>query len=84
MTRKTAIQIARQSEFLIYTTVEDIGQLIQLYAQLGFFEMEVFVTRELAKKSRKKLEKKGYYTRVTEFEALPNECRLYISWMSNL
>jgi hypothetical protein len=64
--------------------VEDIAYLIQLHAELGMDEMEVFVEKDSVPKLRKALDKKKFYSKVLEFAALEHECRLYISWISNL
>ena len=84
ITKKKALEIARDSESLVYTSKLDIDYLIHLHAELGFFEFEVFVTKELAKKCIPLLEKKGFYARQTNFKALENECRLHVSWISSL
>jgi len=84
MTRKKAIQVTSIFENVVYTSVEDIGQLIQMHAQLGMSEMEIFVAKDCVKKCVKALDKKKFYSRITEFKSLPHECRLYVSWMSSL
>lgn len=84
ITKKQAINLARKAEATVYTTKEDIAHLIYLHAELGFFELEVFVTKELAKKCVVPLEKKGFYAKKIEFKSLENECRLHVSWISNL
>ena len=84
MSRKKAIQITSICENIVYTSVEDISQLIQLHAELGMSEMEVFVSKDCIKKCVSALNRKKFYSRVIEFKSLPNECRLYISWISNL
>lgn len=83
ITKKQAVNLSRKAEVAVYTSKEDIEQLIYLHAELGFFEFEVFVTKELAKKCIASLEKKGFYARQTEFKSLDNECRLHVSWISN-
>lgn len=84
ITRKQAISITRVSESYVYSEVEDIAQLIQLHAELGMDEMEVFIEKKSIKKLKKALDKKKFYSKVTTFKSLEHECRLYISWMSNL
>jgi len=84
ITKKKALKLARESESLVYTSLHDIDYLIYLHAELGFFEFEVFVTKQLAKKATSILEKKGFYARQTEFKSLENECRLHVSWISSL
>jgi hypothetical protein len=84
ISRNAAIKLTRESETIVYTSRYDIAQLIYMHSQLGFFELEVFVTKELAKKCIPFLEKKGYYARETVFKSIKHESRLYISWMSNL
>ncbi len=83
ITKKQAVNLARKAEVSVYTTRYDVEHLIYLHAELGFFEFEVFVTKELAKKCMIFLEKKGFYVRQTEFKSLENECRLHISWISS-
>jgi hypothetical protein len=84
MSKKTAIELTRFSENLVYTSTDDIAQLIQLHAQLGMSEMEVFVSKDIVKKCVKALDKKKFYSKVIEFKSLQHECRLYVSWISNL
>lgn len=84
ITRKQAIDLTRQSEYLVYSDINDIAYLIQIHAELGMDEMEIFIEKTSAKKLKKVLDKKKFYSRVTEFKSLEHECRLYISWMSNL
>jgi hypothetical protein len=84
LTRKKAIELTRQSENLVFCEIEDIAHLIQIHAELGMDEMEVFVEKAAIPKIRKVLDKKKFYSRVFEFESLQNESRLYISWISNL
>lgn len=83
ISKKKALKIARESEMLVYTCKLDIYYLIQLHAELGFFEFEVFVTKELAKKCIPILEKRGFYARKTEFKSLESDCRLHVSWISS-
>jgi hypothetical protein len=84
ISKKTAIKLTRESESIVYTSKDDIAQLIYMHSQLGFSELEVFVTKELAKKCIPLLEKKGFYTRETFFKSIKDESRLHISWISNL
>jgi hypothetical protein len=84
ISRKQAIDLTRQSEYLVYSDINDIAYLIQLHAELGMDEMEIFIEKTSVKKLKKALNKKKFYSRVTEFKSLEHECRLYISWMSNL
>lgn len=84
LTKKKAIALTRQSESIVYSSIEDIAQLIQLHAELGMEEMEVFVEKKQLPKITRTLNKKNYYYKVTNFEALENESRLYVCWMSSL
>lgn len=84
ITRKKAIQITKLAEVSVYSETNDIAQLIQLHAELGMDEMEVFVEKKSVKKLQKALASKKFYSRAIEFEALKNECKLYVSWISNL
>ena len=84
ISRKQAIDLTRQSEYLVYSDINDIAYLIQLHAELGMDELEIFIEKKSAKKLKKALDKKKFYSRVTEFKSLEHECSLYISWMSNL
>jgi hypothetical protein len=83
ITKKQAVKLAKRSEVSVYTTKYDIEHLIYLHAELGFFEFEVFATKELAKRIIPALEKKGFYANQLEFKSLENECRLHVSWISN-
>lgn len=84
LSKKKAFQITHQSENIIYTSKRDISNLVQQHAELGLSEMEVFVDKKNAQKYASSLRKKGFYCRITEFKSLENECRLYVSWISNL
>jgi hypothetical protein len=84
ISKKKALKLARESESLVYTSLYDIDYLIYLHAELGFFEFEIFVTKDLAKRIIPILERKGFYARKTEFKSLEKECRLHVSWISNL
>jgi hypothetical protein len=84
MSRKKAIEITREAEQTVYTSIEDIAQLIELHAKIGMSDMEVFIEKASAKKFIKVLDRKKFYSRITEFKSLEHECRLYISWISNL
>lgn len=84
LTKKKAVQLTMICENLVYTSKEALGNLIELHAQLGMSEMEVFVDKKSAEKYATSLRKKGYYCKVLEFKALEHECRLYVSWISNL
>lgn len=84
LSKKKAMQITVQSENRVYTSKQDLGYLVQLHAELGISEMEVFVERKNVEKHASALRKKGYYCKIIEFKALKNECRLYVSWISNL
>lgn len=84
LTKKKAIAISSQSENLVYLSILDIFQVIHLHAQLGMYEMEIFVEKKKANKLAESIRKKGFYCRIIEFKALENECRLYVSWLSDL
>ncbi len=84
ITRKKAIELTKRAEMSVYSETEDIAQLIQLHAELGMDEMEVFVEKKSVKKLQKVLSTKNFYSKATEFKSLENECRLYISWISNI
>jgi hypothetical protein len=76
-------KLAYESEGIVYTNISDIAVAIQLHAELGQFEMEVFVDKKKAEKFASALRKKKYYCAVFNFEALKHESRLYVSWMSS-
>lgn len=84
LSKKKAIQITSQSENTVYNSKHDLAQLVQLHAELGISEMEVFVDKKNVNKYASMLRKKGYYCKVIEFASLKHECRLYVSWISNL
>lgn len=81
--KKSAIKITRTAEQTVYKSSNEISKLIKLHAMIGMFEMEIFVDKKTAKKSSLYLQKKGFYTRITNFAALENDCRLYVSWISS-
>jgi hypothetical protein len=83
ITKKQAMKKTRESEGLVYTNLSDIYHLIHLHATLGMDDMEVFVEKKSAGKFSNKLMSKGFYCRITPFEALEYECRLYVSWLGN-
>lgn len=82
ITKKKAFQITHNYENLVFININDIGQLIQMHAQLGQYEMEIFVLKKKAEKFASALRKKGFYCRIITFRALEHECRLYVSWIS--
>jgi len=84
LSKKKAIQITAQSENTVYNSKEDLAQLVQLHAELGISEMEVFVDKKNVNKYANMLRKNGYYCKIIEFKSLKHECRLYVSWISNL
>lgn len=84
ISRKKAIELTDQYEHNVYTTKEDIAQLVYMHCQLGLSEMEVFVDKKFSLKCVSMLEKKGFYCRIIKFKALENEVRLYVSWISNI
>jgi predicted transcriptional regulator of viral defense system len=84
ITKKSAIKMTRYAEQVVHKSSSAINEQIQLHAMIGMSEMEIFVDKKTAKKIINSLEKKGYYTRITEFSALENDCRLYVSWMSSI
>jgi len=84
LTKKKAVEISTECEGLVYLNLLDVFQLIQLHAQLGMYEMEIFVEKKKSNKFAESIRKKGFYCRIIEFKALENECRLYVSWISNL
>jgi hypothetical protein len=82
--KKSAIKITKMAEEAVYSNSSDINQMIKLHAMIGMSEMEIFVEKKLAKRSLNSLEKKGFYARITEFPSLESDCRLYVSWISNI
>lgn len=83
MNRKKAMQLTAIYENMVYTSMDDIHQLIQMHTQLGMSEMEVFIEKKKSQKFAQSLRKKGFYCRIFEFKALEHECRFYVSWISN-
>jgi len=84
LSKKRALQLTNQCENIVYTSKQDLGNLVELHAQLGISEMEVFVDLKNVEKYATALRKKGFYCKVIKFQSLKNECRLYVSWISNL
>jgi hypothetical protein len=84
ITKKKAMLLTSESENLVYVNMEVIFQLIQLHAELGMSEMEIFVDKKKSQKYAETLRKNKFYCRIIEFKALKDECRLYVSWISNL
>jgi len=83
MNRKKAMQLTAIYENMVYTSMDDIYQLIQMHTQLGMSEMEVFIEKKKSQKFAQSLRKKGFYCRIFEFKALEHECKFYVSWISN-
>jgi hypothetical protein len=73
-----------KSKNIIYNSIRDLSDIIQLHAGLGMSEMEVYVDKKNCYKYAESFRKKGFYCRVIEFKSLKNECRLYISWISDI
>lgn len=84
LTKKKAMAITEQCENIIYGSIKDISDILQLHAGLGMSEMEVYVDKKKSHKYAESFRKKGFYCRVIEFKSLKNECRLYISWISDI
>lgn len=83
MNKKGIVKLTKESEGLVYTSLEDVEYIIQLHAELGYYEMEVFLEKSLANKVQQSLEKRGFYCRIITFKALENEVRIYVSWISS-
>jgi hypothetical protein len=81
--KKSVVKITRTAEQAVYNSASEIRNLIKLHAMIGMFEMEVFITKKIAKKASLSLQKRGFYTRITNFNSLEKDCRLYVSWISN-
>jgi hypothetical protein len=75
--------IALQSQDIVYTTISDVCMAIQLHAELGDFEMEVYVDKKKAERFANSLRRKKYSCSVFNFKVLENESRLYVYWGSN-
>jgi hypothetical protein len=84
MNKKSIVKLTQESENIVYTSLEDVEYLIQLHAELGYYEMETFIEKDIANKIQQSLDKKGFYCRIINFKALPNEVRIYVSWISSL
>lgn len=84
MNKKSIVKLTQESENLVYTCLEDIEYLIQLHAELGYYEMEAFLEKSIADKVQRSLDKRGFYCKILKFKALPNEVRIYVSWISSL
>lgn len=84
LTKKKAMAITEQCENIIYTSIKDLSDIIHLHAGLGMSEMEVYVDKKKSQKYAESFRKKGFYCRIIEFKSLKNECRLYISWISDI
>lgn len=83
LTKKKAMLLTKDSENLVYINMEGIYYLIQLHAELGISEMEIFIPKKKGHKFATVLRRKGFYCRVIEFKALEHESRLYVSWISS-
>lgn len=83
LSKKRMLKLANDSGALVYTNIKSIALAIELHAQLGHFEMEIFVEKRKVEKFALSLRKKKYYCAVFHFEALKKESRLYVSWFSD-
>lgn len=83
MNKKSIVKLTQESENLVYTSLEDVEYLIQLHAELGYYEMEAFVEKDISSKIQQSLDKRGFYCRIIKFKALQNEVRIYVSWISS-
>lgn len=72
-----------QAQDIVYTNSTDIFMAIQLNAELGNFEMEVFVEKKKAERIASSLRRKKYTCSVFNFKSLENESRLYVYWGSS-
>jgi hypothetical protein len=84
LNKKTVMKITQNAEEAVYSNFQEIGDLIAAHAALGISDMEVFFEKKKVLKLVQKLRKLRFYTRVTEFEALPSQCRVYVSWISDV
>ena len=84
LSKKKAIKITQDAEEAVYSNLKQIDDLIAAHAALGLGDMEVFFEKKKVLKLVQKLRKERFYTRVTEFKALPDQCRVYISWHSDI
>lgn len=84
LTKKKAMAITSQCENLVYFKLSDLSFVLQLHAELGMSEMEVWIIKKKSNRLVEAFRKKGFYCRVIEFKSLKDECKLYISWISDL
>lgn len=84
LNKSKMLKLAYKCENIVYTDIKDIAMAIQLHAELGQFEMEIFVDKKKAQRFASRLRKKKYYCVIFNFKALENQSRLYVSWMSDL
>jgi hypothetical protein len=80
LNKKKIAARARECEGLVCTTIADVAELIEVHAELGHFEIEIFITKKLSPKIYSLLDSKGFYCRTFDFASLEHECKLYVSW----
>jgi hypothetical protein len=64
----------------VFTKISEIDVLIKKHCEIGFDEMEVFITASQYLKIKTVLEKNGYYVSSSRFAAMPDCLAMYVSW----
>lgn len=80
LSKKKMAKLSKDREGLIFTKLSHVYEIIQLHAELGFGSVEIYIDKKIAAKAYSSLDSKGFYCRDYEFECLPNEKKLYVSW----
>lgn len=78
--KKTARKKVQKYHSDIFTKVSEIDALIKKHCEIGFDDMEVFITANQYLKIKTVLEKNGYYVSYSKFEAMPDCLAMYVSW----
>lgn len=80
ISKTKANEIANSFEDHVFSRVSDIFVMVQAHALMGSFDMEVFIEKDLMLKAVQALEKRGYYGRVGEINAVERWAILYVDW----
>ncbi len=78
--RNTARKKVQKYHTSVFTKISEIDTLIKKHCEVGFDEMEVFITANQYLKIKTVLEKNGYYVSSSKFAAMPECLAMYVSW----
>lgn len=85
ISKKTARKNVQHYNSIVFSKVNDIGELVKRHSEIGSEDMEVFIEASKYNVLKESLERKGYYVSSAKFESMPECLIMYVSWnMSNM